>query len=262
MARTTASLRPEPDQLWNRYIELRRVDDRNALVTHYAALATTEAARLARRLSNRVSFDEIRCAALDGLLRAVESYNPARPTPFRNYCRRRMTGAVLDWLRSLDVQGRTVRRFVKQCNRTRDALGGPDGNAANEAELATSMGISQKRFNRLAARARAGNVIPFTALEHQLCGHGDGGPAWDVADPRALGPEAHAARSLLTEMITRGLSREEKLVLTLYYHENLTMAEIGAVLELSESRISQIHADVLRRLRQRFGERLREELCA
>ncbi|HRX83781.1 MAG TPA: sigma-70 family RNA polymerase sigma factor [Phycisphaerae bacterium] len=261
MSRSVVTHFPEPTALWSRYLALRNVEDRNALVTHYAGLATAEAARMCRRLTNRVTFDEIRCAALDGLLRAVETYDPARSTPFASYCRRRMKGSVLDWLRSQDPQGRSVRRFIRRRDQFRSEFGALEGREPADAELAVRMGLSAQRFARLAERARLGAAVPFAALDHQLAG-GAGGTAmrWDIPDRHSAGPEARAARVLLTECLTRGLSHEEKLVLVLYYHENLTMAEVGAVLKLSESRISQIHADVLRRLRQRFGDRLREEL--
>ena len=84
----------------------------------------------------------------------------------------------------------------------------------------------------------------------------------DVHDTRASDPAAPIARSMLSDHIGKGLSREERLIITLYYHEELTMAEIGAVLHLSESRVSQIHKDILQRLRQRFGSALAEELAA
>ncbi len=88
------------------------------------------------------------------------------------------------------------------------------------------------------------------------------GRSWDVGDPKQEDPTSPVTREMLTDYITRGLSREERLVLVLYYYEDLTMAEIGLVLNLSESRVSQIHKEILGRLRQRFGTTLTEELVA
>ena len=85
---------------------------------------------------------------------------------------------------------------------------------------------------------------------------------WDVGDDRRNDPALQVTRDLLADHLTKGLAREERLVLILYYYEELTMAEIGAVLNLSESRVSQIHKDILQRLRQRFGSNLCEELVA
>ena len=86
--------------------------------------------------------------------------------------------------------------------------------------------------------------------------------AWDVGDPEQASPDSKVSRELLTDYITRGLSREERLVLILYYYEELTMAEIGLVLDLSESRVSQIHKDVITRLRQRFVGQFPHEMVA
>ena len=94
----------------------------------------------------------------------------------------------------------------------------------------------------------------------------NGAPAslgtWDIGDGTKVDPTTEISRQLLADHITRGLSREERLVLVLYYFEELTMAEIGLVLNLSESRVSQVHKEILSRLRQRFGRELAEELVA
>ena len=82
---------------------------------------------------------------------------------------------------------------------------------------------------------------------------------WDIGDERQPDPSDRLARALLTELITKGLTREERLVLMMYYYEDLTMAEIGAVLDLSESRVSQIHKELLQRLRKRYRSRLAQE---
>jgi RNA polymerase sigma factor for flagellar operon FliA len=86
--------------------------------------------------------------------------------------------------------------------------------------------------------------------------------SWDIGDQKQADPGTRLARNMLTNYVTRGLSREERLVLILYYYEDLTMAEIGVVLDLSESRVSQIHKDVITRLRNRFKGKLEEELVA
>jgi RNA polymerase sigma factor for flagellar operon FliA len=110
--------------------------------------------------------------------------------------------------------------------------------------------------------AQAGVRIHFSAMEAEA-GDGSGeGRKWDVCDPHAQDPSGPMARQLIADYITRGLSRDERMILVLYYYENLTMAEIGSLLNLSESRVSQIHKDVLQRLRTRAGSRqLAEELA-
>ncbi|MCB9849234.1 MAG: sigma-70 family RNA polymerase sigma factor [Phycisphaerales bacterium] len=246
---------------WRRYLQERRVEDRNELVTHYVPLADSHAARMVRRLSPRVSYDEIRSAAFDGLMHAVESYDPHRQTQFESYCRRRLTGAVLDWLRSVDTESRAVRSFEKNRSQTIERLRHRFAHRPSDAEVAAHMRLSSARFARLSRRSRLGNAVLFSHLEQQSSiRSGSAGRRWDAPDERAIDPAKPVAQKLLAAMLTRGFTRDERMVLLLYYFEQLTMAEVGSFLKLSESRVSQIHKDVLGRLRQRFGPRLREEL--
>ena len=123
--------------------------------------------------------------------------------------------------------------------------------------------MSQDRYDYLSRLSQLGKEVHFSAMEppderrSQGSAHG-----WDVHDTHSEDPAKQVAQQLLTEHLTKGLSREERLVLVLYYFEQMTMAEIGAVLNLSESRVSQIHKEILQRLRQRFGHSLVEELVA
>ena len=137
------------------------------------------------------------------------------------------------------------------------------GTPPDHQQIADRMGVTLARYDQLCRLSQLGKEVHFSAMEPQT-GQNGRGPArsWDVGDKRSDDPSAGMSREMLTEYITRGLSREERLVLVLYYYEELTMSEIGAVLKLSESRVSQIHKDILQRLRQRFGSTLSEELVA
>jgi RNA polymerase sigma factor for flagellar operon FliA len=197
------------------------------------------------------------------LLRAVETYDPARMTLFTTYCRRRVMGAVLDWVRGCDCLPRSVRRFERACRHARDLVHGVYGRWPDDAELAALIGLPPARFACLARRSAVGAAIPFSTLES--CRRGGGTITFssgELRDRGASDPARNAARSLLAESLTRGFSQVERGVIVLYYFAGLTMAEVGATLKLSEARISQIHRDVLQRLRQRYGERLRDELLA
>ncbi|HRX84437.1 MAG TPA: sigma-70 family RNA polymerase sigma factor [Phycisphaerae bacterium] len=256
------SRRNEPEVLWGQYFRTRCAEDRNALIAHYSKLATATARRFARRGSASVSLDELRCAALDGLWRAVEGYDPQRSPSFEAYCQRRMNGAVLDWMRSVDEQSRTVRNFTRRCDRARSRLASRASRAPSDAELATTLGMSAARFGDLSKRARCGQPITFTALDHQRAGVAEGDRRWDIRDKRTPQPDARMARETFAAALTRGLSKQEKLILVLYYYEGLTLAEIGDVLEISESRVCQLHAGAIKRIRETRGAQLRQELCA
>jgi len=250
-------------KMWKAFLSSREVELRNRLVVHYSALVHTHAARLSRKLPAQISYDEICSAAFDGLIEAVEAYDPARKAKFETFCQQRISGAVMDWLRSLDPQSRTVRTFEKRQTLVREALYTDMAFAPSQAELARKLGMSLDRYDYLSRLSRLGKEVHFSAMEppeerrHQGSAH-----SLDIRDTRHEDPAVKVARELLTEHLTKGLSREERLVVELYYFEEMTMAEIGHVLDLSESRVSQIHKEILQRLRQRFAGSLCEELVA
>lgn len=170
----------------------------------------------------------------------------------------------MDWLRSLDPQSRTVRTFEKRKLHIREMLDAELDHEPTDKDVASKMGVSLARYDHLCRLSQLGKEVHFSAMEPSA-DQNSRGPSrvWDVGDDRRNDPALCVSRDMLIDYITKGLAREERLVLTLYYFEELTMAEIGLVLNLSESRVSQIHKDILQRLRQRFGSTLiSEELVA
>ncbi|MFQ5494768.1 MAG: sigma-70 family RNA polymerase sigma factor [Phycisphaerae bacterium] len=254
---------PSVETLWKRYLKTRATDLRNKLVVHYSPLVHAHAARLSRKLPAQVSYDEISSAAFDGLIEAVEAYDPERKAKFETFCQQRISGAVMDWLRSLDPQSRTVRTFEKRRMLVREALGTDQEVAPSQRELAERLDMSIDRFDYLSRLSQLGKEVHFSAMEPGGNRQSDGAShSWDIRDPRSEDPALKVSRSLLTEHLAKGLAREERLVVMLYYFEGMTMAEIGSVLSLSESRVSQIHKEILQHLRQRFADTLTEELVA
>lgn len=249
--------------LWKRYLDKRSTEFRNRIVVYYSPLVHAHAARLSRKLPAQVSYDEICSAAFDGLIEAVEAYDPKRKAKFETFCQQRISGAVMDWLRSLDPQSRTVRTFEKKRLMAKEALGTDLEFCPSQGELARRLEMSVDRYDYLSRLSQLGKEVHFSAMEpsgdrrSQGSSHG-----WDIRDPHSEDPAVKVTRELLTDHLGRGLAREERLVLMLYYFEDMTMAEIGSVLNLSESRVSQIHKEILQRLRHRFGGTLSEELVA
>ncbi|MCH8852838.1 MAG: sigma-70 family RNA polymerase sigma factor [Planctomycetes bacterium] len=239
---------------WTSYLKSRDVRIRNTIVEHYSTLVYAHASRLTRRLPAQITYDEICSAAFDGLIEAVQAYDPSRAAKFETFCQQRITGAVMDWLRSLDAQSRTVRTFEKRRMGAREILDSELGRPPTSSEVAVRMDITVARYEQLSRLSQLGKEVHFSAMEPESdSGARATGRGWDVGDTKQIDPSDKVAREFLTDYITRGLTREERLVLILYYYEELTMAEIGLVLDLSESRVSQIHKDVLNRLRQRFA---------
>jgi len=261
---TTTSTKPAsiPD-VWKRYLETGSVELRNKLVVHYSPLVHAHAARLSRKLPAQISYDEICSSAFDGLIEAVEAYNPERKAKFETFCQQRIAGAVMDWLRSLDPQSRTVRTFEKKRTMAKEALGADYEISPSQADIARRLDMSVDRYDYLARLSQLGKEVHFSAMEPSGNRQSDGSShSWDIRDPRSVDPAVLVSRSLLADFLAKGLAREERLVLILYYFEEMTMADIGDVLTLSESRVSQIHKEILQRLRQRFSGTLCEELVA
>jgi RNA polymerase sigma factor for flagellar operon FliA len=254
------------NSVWHTYLSTRDEQARNELVEHYAPLVQTQAARLSRKLPSQITYDEICSAGYDGLIEAIESYDPQRKAKFETFCQQRIIGAVMDWLRSLDPQSRTIRTVEKQRISTTEMLQAELGRRPTHDEIARRMQLDQDRYDQLSRISQLGREVHFSAMDARSGGEVDGTSndrPWDVGSTKQDDPSAKLARSMLVDFITKGLSREERLVLTLYYYENLTMAEIGAVLELSESRVSQIHKEVIRRLQIRYRDKThRDQLVA
>lgn len=251
------------DQLWKRYLKTKAIDLRNKIVIHYSHLVQTHAARLSRKLPAQISYDEICSAAFDGLIEAVEAYDPERKAKFETFCQQRISGAVMDWLRSLDPQSRTVRTFEKKRLMVKESLGADMECAPSQSEVAKRLDMSVDRYDHLSRLSQLGKEVHFSAMEPAGESRDDGSShPWDVRDDNGEDPAVKVSREILADHITRGLSREERLVLVLYYFEQMTMAEIGAVLSLSESRVSQIHKEILQRLRAKFSYDFAEELVA
>lgn len=249
------SSRRDVSELWKAYLKDHPITLRNKLVEHYRPLVHMQAARLAQKLPAQISYDEICAAGYDGLMEAVQAYDPSHKAKFETFCQQRIHGAVMDWLRTLDGQSRTVRSFEKQRMHNKELLDSSLGRPPTEKELAEKMGMSLERFAELSRLSRLGHEVHLSAVQNDDDGQHRGSPGgWDIQDQQAVDPAQRVSRQMLTDYVTRGLNREERLVLVLYYSEGLTMAEIGLVLDLSESRVSQIHKEVIARLRRRFRD--------
>ncbi len=155
----------EVHKLWAHYLKKRDVQTRNTLVEHYSSLVYAHASRLTRRLPAQITYDEICSAAFDGLIEAVEAYDPSRQAKFETFCQQRIAGAVMDWLRSLDSQSRTVRTFEKQRMNVKELLDSELGRPPTSAEVADRMHVSVSRYEHLSRWSQLGKEVHFSAME-------------------------------------------------------------------------------------------------
>lgn len=236
---------------WETFGKTRSVAARNALVEHYMPIVSKLAEIMSRRLWPRVSSDELASAGFDGLIAAVNSFDPERGVKFETYCRQRIVGAIRDWQREIDPLGRSGRSFERALTAAEGRFQAEQGRQPTNKELADEMGLPISKFNKMRKVVLASHSVP---LETTMDRREDARVGSLVpADPRP-GPVQHTERELIREYLTRGLKEQDRLIIVLYYYERLTMAEIGAVLGVSESRVCQRHAEIIEQLRARFGK--------
>ncbi|MBM4018365.1 MAG: FliA/WhiG family RNA polymerase sigma factor [Planctomycetes bacterium] len=241
--------------LWKEYRKTGSEDCRGVLLEHYLPLVRANSERLATRLPNEVELDDLISAGIDGLRDAIEMFDHDRGVKFETYCATRIRGAILDALRNGDWVPRLVRARANQLAEGRRQLEARLGRLPNDREMAEHMGLSEAEYDRLMREAHA---VSVTSLNRHFS---DGDSAREVREidlvgnVRAENPVAHIHEEDLRRIVTKGLSKNERLILILYYYEEMTMKEIGATLDLSESRVSQMHSAILERLRANLDGR-------
>ena len=248
----------EVDALWNDYVHRRSDEVRNLLMEHYLPLVKYQADRASARLPAEVDPDDVYAAGILGLRRAVESFDPDRGVKFETYGAPRVHGAIIDSLRRSDWVPRSVRRRHRRLNAARQTLASHLGHEPTDADMAEHLDMSPDDYHHFACRAEP---VQTASLDNTVPGGDDSHEAtWGdlIAPEDDTGPDRAAVREDLKAMLTRHLSRKERLVLILYYYEEMTMKEIAAALDLSETRICQIHAAVIERLRDSMRDREEE----
>ncbi len=237
--------------------------DRNKIVEQYAYLINKVAYKMIARLPANVELDDLKSAGVIGLIDAAEKYDPDRSSNFKSYAEIRIRGAMVDELRSLDWVPRSVRQKCATIDKVTRALTGRLGRPATDEEIASGLDLSVEDFHRLAEKARALSVVSYEDLGTA----GDDRRAFldCVADPGAVSPEdcsqRASRRSLMLKSIQQ-LTERQRVVLSLYYFEDLNLKEIGAILGVTESRISQIHSKAVVQLRPILEAVLAEDRAA
>lgn len=240
---------------WRKYKKKPTLKVRNELVERYLHLVRYIAERVKAKLPNTVQIEDLVGAGVFGLLDAIDKYDLERDVKFETYCTTRIRGAILDELRKLDWVPRLVRASAHQIEDASRDMQKRMGRLPTEEELADAMGLSMEDFDDLANSATAVSMVPFsTRVYEDDEGHSEQ-PTDVMADERSSDPLKLLHKSELKEIITRDLSKRERLVIMLYYFDGLTLKEIGKVLDLSESRVCQIHSRVLLRLKGILGQK-------
>jgi len=244
----------ETDTLWRRLRGDGDAEARAQLLERHIGLVHHCARGIARRIGGTVDVDDLVGAGMIGLVKAVESFDVERGLAFSTYAVQRVRGAILDELRAIDWLPRSMRAKGRQLDRAAADLERALGRAPHATEVATALEIDLETYWRWREEVRGGRLV---SLEAPVTGaDGSQGHVIDVlSDPSAPGPDDDVTREesvrLLREAIEE-LPDRERIVLALYYYEDMTLRQISEILRVTESRISQIRSQALGRLRGRF----------
>jgi RNA polymerase sigma factor FliA len=241
------------------WIEFRRTGDkalRDRLIVTYAPLVKYVAGRLGSGLPAHVEEADLVSYGLLGLIGAIERYEPDRDIKFETYAMSRIRGAILDELRSLDWVPRSVRSRAREIERAITALEAKLGRAPTDEEIAGRVGISTDELEESLTDIARSSIGALDEL-WTVSGDGDQVSLLDtLEDPESVRPADALDETELRETLADAIARlpeREKVVITLYYYEELTLREIGEVLGVTESRISQLHTKAVLRLKSRLS---------
>lgn len=232
-------------------------------ILQYAPLIKYIAQRIAARLPNHIDLDDLINVGVIGLIDAVERFDPVRETKFKTYAEFRVKGAILDYLRSLDWVPRSVRLKASVIEEAYSSFERKLGRPATDEEMANELGLKVEDYYQLLQQA---STIPLVSLD-EIRGPTAAGEKRKILESVAASGDndpldllgIEELKQLIAEAIDI-LPDKERLVVTLYYYEELTMKEIGVVLDITESRVSQIHAKAILKLRCKIQKFLREEV--
>lgn len=228
---------------------------RNRLIEFYFPLVRFNAERVWSKLPDGVDLNDLISAGVFGLMDAIEAFDMERGVKFETYCVPRIRGAMLDELRTMDWVPRLVRSKASKLEAARRELEAEIGRPPEAAELAARLQISIEEYDRLKCEANTVNLVSLNKKWYETDSYKDVREVDIVEDSKGEDPTNGIQKLDVMKMVTKGLNRNERLIIILYYYEELTMKEIGATLGLSESRVSQMHSSIVQRLKDQLRQR-------
>ena len=251
-------VKAEIAEAWQQFRKTGDRSWRNVLMENYFPIVRYNAERIGAKLPDEVDRDDLISAGVFGLMDAIEAFDRGRGVKFETYCAPRIRGAILDELRSMDWVPRLVRSRSHMLERVAQELECTFGRTPTEAEIAEHLGLSREELEKLVRDATAVAQVSLSRKYSENDSNKDVCEIDVIQDKRGKDPVVEIQKRDLKEILTRGLSRAERLILILYYYEEMTMKEIGMTLDLSESRVSQMHSSILGRLKLQLHERRKE----
>jgi len=240
------------DELWIQYRKTRDMKIRENFIKQYAPLVKYVAGKVAVGMPHNVEFDDLVGFGVFGLLDAIDKFDPDKNVKFKTYAVTRIRGAIFDELRSIDWVPRSVRQKTREVE---DAIGSLEarlGRTATDQEIARALGLSEEEYLKTLQKISGTSMLSINEVwysgdENDKVSIGD-----SIESPASLNPEVIAERDEIRRVIVEAINElpdKEKKILVLYYFEDLTLKEIGQVLDVTESRVSQLHTKAIMRLR-------------
>jgi RNA polymerase sigma factor FliA len=237
------------ERLWRDYARTRNPETRNTLMELFLPVVTFIAERLLLTLPRSIDVEDLKSAGTFGLMDAIDGFDIDRGIKFKTYCSNRIRGAILDELRSQDWVPRLVRLKAHQIARAQSALEARHGRAPTHAEMAAELNVGLSDYTSMTEEASAHTVRSLS----ESWDDGSGDPAVEkidfIRDERSFDPADLLNQEDVMRAIIRSLNRKEKQIILMYYRDGLTMKQIGGVLQLTESRVCQIHSNVMKKLK-------------
>lgn len=245
----------EEAELWTKYKETKSIAIRDRLIRQYMPLVKWVAGRISTGMPESVDFDDLVGFGQFGLLDAINKFDIDKGVKFKTYATTRIRGAIFDELRELDWVPRSVRQKSREIEDTIVDLETKLGRAATDAEIADAMNMTEDEYQNVIMKVSGTSVLSLNDVwysgdnnEHMTIGE-------SIEGSSSLNPDVIVEREEIRKVIIQAINelpKNEKMVIVLYYHEDLSFKEIGQVLNVSESRISQLHTKANLRLRAKL----------
>ncbi|MBQ8627122.1 MAG: FliA/WhiG family RNA polymerase sigma factor [Agathobacter sp.] len=242
----------DTDKLWSEYQKKPTPEIREQLILAYAQLVKLVAGRLSMYLGHNVEYDDLVSYGIFGLIDAIDKFDMTKNVKFETYASLRIRGAILDQIRKMDWIPRTVRQRQRKIDEAMKQVEMRTGKAATDEEIAIELGVSEDELVNWQSQLKVTNVVSLNEFEEQgqeptveIASHNRFSQPEEVVEEQELKVMLVEALGLLTE--------KERRVIELYYYEDLTLKEISLVLEVSESRVSQLHTKALLKMRKKMG---------
>lgn len=241
-------------RLWIDYARTKSPEIREKIILEYAPLVKVVAGRLGMYLGNNVEFDDLVGYGIFGLIDAIDKYDSMKDVKFETYASLRIRGSILDQIRKMDWIPRTIRQKQKQIEAVMRQVEQETGRQATDEEIALGLGISDDEYVQWQSQMKITGVVSLNEYIEQ---------GSDISNDRVRvsshfeQPEKVMEKHELKEMLMEALgllTEKEKKVILLYYYEELTLKEISNILEVSESRVSQLHTKALSKMKTKLGK--------